>query len=237
MSALVDMVLLLGLAAGPDDPDPRSGLGLESEALEDLARRIAVDPDKVEKRERRQQEDPRPQRPETSLQPVEPKSADWIDFDWLELQAGAGMAMFSKVFHIRPSPCFAIAGHAPVPLLSPADNPDGDYFGAYAELDVAMIKRTIQPSVAKPSGALLALTVGADYTILRNSTWLLLVRAGFQYATYSGVTDLKDGIAPVAGLTAGLSISRSVTITLTPEYILGKKDSIILGTVGVTIDF
>jgi hypothetical protein len=235
MSALIQVALCLGLAAGPDDLGARPD-GLEAEAMADLERRLGETAGPSET-ERRQQEDPRPQRPQDPVQPLEPPSAPWVDFDWLELHVNAGMAMFSKTYHINPSPAFGVQGRAPMPWLSPSDNPDGDYFGAFGELDVAMIKRTIQPSVAKPSGAMFALTLGVDYTVFRNTTWLVLVRAGFQYASYGGVTDLHDGIAPVVGLTGGFTISRSVSITISPEYILGKSDSIILGLVGVAIDF
>lgn len=235
MTLLITTVLLL--AAAPQDPAPGPDPAAREEAIADLERRTGLHVEGAGTEERPQQEDPRPQHPETPLEPPAAKADQWIDFDWLELHAGAGMAIFSKVFHISPSPAFAIAARAPVPLLSPSDNPDGDYFGVFSQLDVAMIKRTIKPSVAKPSGAFMGLTVGVDYTIFRTSTWLLLARAGFQYATYGGVTDLKDGIAPVVGLTGGLSISRSVSVTLSPEYIQGKKDNIILGLVGVAIDF
>lgn len=234
ISFWMDAVLLLALAAGPGPDDPV----MRDEAMADLDRRTGGAVDASEKREKRQQEDPKPQRPES---PLDERSADaptFIDWDWLELHTRVGMAKFSKDFHINLSPCVVIEGRAPLVWLSPSDNPDGEYFGVFAELSVAFIKRTIQPSVAKPSGAMVALAIGMDYTILRNATWMILVRAGIQYATYGGVTDLKDGMSPMAGFTVGLSISRSVSITVSPEYILGQEsDNIILGVVGVAIDF
>jgi len=239
MISLMKAVLLLGAALGPDDAPFTSELSIQDEALADLERRVGgAEAAVVEKSEKRQQEDPRPQRPQEPRQnPEEAPAASWIDFDWLELHVRAGMAKFSPTYHINMSPAIAIEGRAPVTILAPADNPDGDYFGLFAELDVAIIKRTIQPQVAKPSGAMMALTVGADFTIFRNATWLVLVRGGIQYATYGGVTDLHDGMAPMVGVTAGLTITKGVAITVSPAYILGKSDSIILGLVGVEIDF
>ena len=225
MSAFIETILLLGLAAGPDEP----------EALADLARRIGPN---VEAPVKPQQEDPRPQRPDAPVQAPEEASTPWIDFDWFELHVRVGMAKFSKEFHINASPSFAIEGRAPMPWLSPSSNPDGDFFGAFAEISFTSIKRTITPAVDKPSGVMLSLTVGVDYSIIRNTTWIVLARVGIQYATYGGVTDLKDGMGPMAGLTAGITISRSVSITISPEYIMGGSgDSIIIGTVGVAIDF
>jgi len=235
VNALIEAVLMLGLAAGPEDPTFASADGVRSEALADLERRIGPDSETPAKP---QQEDPRPQRPDGPVQAPEGSSTPWIDFEWFELHVRAGMAIFSKEFHIDPSPAFVIEGRAPMPWLSPSSNPDGDYFGAFAELGFATIKRTIQPAVDKPSGAMISLTVGMDYSIIRNTTWILIVRAGLQYVTYGGVTDLKDGIGPMVGLTAGITISRSVSITLSPEYIMGGSgDNVILGTLGVGIDF
>jgi hypothetical protein len=52
------------------------------------------------------------------------------------------------------------------------------------------------------------------------------------------VTDLNDGMAPVVGLTAGVSVARGVAITVSPSYVMVEKgNSIIIGTVGVEIDF
>src|SRR5436190_1888886 len=230
-------VLLWGLAAGPDELVLRGPEPVRSEALEDLERRIGGDTPTPEKK--LQQEHPTPQRPSGPVPaPPEEPATPIIDFDWLELHVRVGMAIYSKEFHIDPSPAFTIEGRAPIPWLSPSSNPDGDYFGAFAELGMAIIKRTITPAVDKPSGAEIMLTVGVDYSFIRNTTWMVVLRAGMQYATYGGVTDLKDGFGPMVGVTAGLTISRSVSIVIAPEYILGGSgDSVIMGTVGVAIDF
>jgi hypothetical protein len=232
MTSLWNVVLLLGMASGPDDP------ALRDEALADLNRRTGAAVEGTDRRERRQQEDPRPQRPQEPLEERRADAPSIIDWDWLELHPRVGVSMFSKDYHINMSPTVVIEGRAPLVLLSPSDNPDGEYFGVFAELNMTFIKRTIKPSVDKPSGAMVALGVGMDYTILRNATWMILVRAGIQYTTFGGVTDLKDGMSPFAGFTVGLSVARSVSITLSPEYILGQQsDTIIVGVLGVAIDF
>lgn len=239
MIGFIQAILVLGLAAGPDDAALAAAAdGERSEALADLERRIGRDADEAPA-EQPQQEDPRPQRPDAPLQaPEAAEGTPWIDFDWLELHVRAGIAKFSKEFHINASPAFVLEGRAPMPWLSPSSNPDGDYFGAFGELSFVSIKRTIQPQVDKPSGIMMSLAVGVDYSIIRNTTWIVIVRAGVLYTTYGGVTDLKDGIGPMAGLTAGIALSRSISLTISPEYIMGGSgDSIILGTVGVGIDF
>lgn len=235
MSALLEAILMVGLAAGADDPAADSVDPTRVEALADLERRIGPD---GAPEEAPQQEDQKTPHPETPAAPAQEAGSPIIDFDWLELHVRAGMAMYSKDFHINPSPAFVLEGRAPIPWLSPSWNPDGDYFGAFAELAFASIKRTIQPSVSKPSGVSMSLAVGADYSLIRSMTWMILVRAGLEYTTYGGVTDLKDGIGPMAGITAGWTVSRSITITVSGEYILGSSSSsTILGTVGVGIGF
>jgi len=235
VSAFIETILLLGLAAGPEEAAARPADGIRSEALADLARRVGRETARSGKP---QQEDPQPQRPDAPLQAPEEASTPFIDFDWLELHVRAGMAIFSKEFHIDPSPTVVIEGRAPMPWLSPSSNPDGDYFGAFAELAFSSIKRTITPSVDKPSGAMLSLGVGVDYSFIRNTTWIVIARVGVKYVTYGGVTDLKDGIGPMVGVTAGITVSRSVSITISPEYIKGGSgDNIIIGVVGVAIDF
>jgi len=229
-------VLLWGLAAGPDELASRGPDPVRSEALADLERRIGNDPAPAGEK-KPQQEDPTPQRPTEPVPAPEEPGTPLIDFDWLELHVRIGMAVFSKEFHIDPSPAFAIEGRAPIPWLSPSWNPDGDYFGAFAQLSFMVIKRTIEPEVDKPNGAAIALTVGLDYTILRNTTWMILVRAGVMYATYGGVTDLEDGMGPMVGATLGLTVSRSVSITVAPEYVFGDGDNMIMGMVGIAIDF
>jgi hypothetical protein len=227
------------LAAGPDDPLARPADGVRAEALADLERRIGGNGEEGgEPSEKPQQEDEKPPRPDTTVQPVQEPATPILDFDWMELHLRAGMAIFSKDYHINPSPAFVLEGRAPIPWLSPSSNPDGDYFGGFAELAFASIKRTITPSVAKPSGAALSLAVGADYSFIRTMTWVVLIRAGVEYTTYGGVTDLKDGLGPIGGVTAGWAISQAVTITVSGEYILGKSSSnTLLGTVGVGINF
>ena len=231
-SLLRDVVLLLGMAAGPDDP------ALRDEAMADLNRRTGTASEPTDKPNKGQQEDPRPQRPQEPLVEQGANPPTIVDWDWLELHTRVGVSMFSGDYNINMSPTVVIEGRAPLVWLSPSDNPDGEYFGAFAELGMTFIKRTIKPAVDKPSGAMISLGVGVDYTILRNSTWMILVRAGIQYTTFGGVTDLKDGISPMAGFTVGMSITRSVSITISPEYILGQQsDNIIVGVVGVAIDF
>ena len=161
-----------------------------------------------------------------------------IDFGWLELYPRVGIAMFSSKYHINASPAIEIEARAPLPFLSPASNPEGDYFGAFAQLNFVPIKRTIVPTLAKASGLMSSIAVGLDYTVYRDETWLLMPRLGIQYTYYGGVTDLKNGGQVLAGFTAGMGISKSLLLTLTPEIVYAKTgDYILMALLGVAIEF
>jgi len=213
----------------------------QDEAERDLDRRTAgagktADGEGTEPRPQDEEKPQRPQEPQKEA----PLATQWsvIDFGWLELYPRAGLAIFSSKYHINPSPVLEIEAHAPIPWLSPASNPQGDYFGAFAHLNFAVIKRTIVPKLAKASGVMASLAFGLDYTFYRDDTWLLLARAGIQYTTYGGVTDLNDGGQVVVGFTAGLSVSRSLMFTLTPEIVYAATgDHILMGLLGVAVEF
>jgi hypothetical protein len=227
--------LLLAAAGGEPGPGP-AGFDFQDAGGVDLDRRLAglgaTDSEKP------QQEDPRPQRPQEPLAPPPQEGSKIIDFEWMELIPRVGLAAFSPKYHINASPTFEIEARAPLVLLSPSSNPDGDYFGVFAQLNVTSIKRTIEPTLDKPSGMMASLGFGIDYTFFRNDTWLLLARLGLEYTTYGGVSDLKNGGQVMIGLTTGLSLSRSMVLTVTPEVMYAKTgDYLLLGLVGIAVEF
>jgi hypothetical protein len=237
MMGVLDLALALFLAGPGDLTDFKRFDFCQDEAARDLDRRTAGvvrTPDGEPK-----QDEDKPQRPQEPGQEA-PLATQWsvVDFGWLELYPRAGLAIFSAKYHINASPVLEIEAHAPIPWLSPASNPNGDYFGAFAHLNFAVIKRTIVPKLAKASGVMASIAFGLDYTFYRDETWLLLARAGIQYTTYGGVTDLNDGGQVVVGFTAGLSVSRSLMFTLTPEIVYATTgDHILMGLLGIAVEF
>jgi hypothetical protein len=233
------MVLALALAVPGGDEPGKGTFGPDVSALQDLARRVdqglLAHIDEDEEAKARQQEDPKPQRP--GPQEVQPRAGGVVDFEWLEIQPRVGMGLFSKEYHINASPAFGVELRAPVTLLSPSSNPTGDYLGLWLELTGIMGKRTLKPEVDKPSGLIMATTLGLDYTFYRDETWMLMARAGIQYVMYGGISDLKNGYGPMIGITAGAAITRSISLTVAPEFLMGKSDFIILGLVGLAIQF
>jgi hypothetical protein len=238
----MDWVFMVFLALPGGEPAAsRGGFDLDASPEADLERRLGAQSDTTgadQEGGKPDQEDEKPQRPQGPVAPATQESSSFLDFGWLELYPRAGLAVFSSKYHINASPTVEIEGRAPLPWLSPASNPGGDYFGAFAQLNGALIKRTLQPVLPKASGIMLSLALGLDYTIFRDDTWLLMARAGVQYTYYGGITDLRDGAQVVAGLTAGVSLTRSLMLTLTPEIIYAKTgDYILMGLLGLAVEF
>lgn len=230
------LALLLGLAGpGAAQEPPGSGSPFARDGIRDLERRTGIQDDEADP----QAQDEAPQERPPQVPTLSPSRGDnaLIDFDWLEIQPRIGMAVFSKDYHVNPSFCFGVVAHAPLTFLSPASNPDGEYFGLFAKLDVAVIKRDIFPTLDKPGGPIFMFALGLDYTIWRSENWLLMLEGGLQYCHYGGITDLSNGIAPVVGLKIGISVSRTVSLSLTPEYIKTDGNHIIMGWVSAMIEW
>ena len=233
------MVLISALGEGGGPAEPRRGLNLLGDPAEDFERRTtqaSADESEAEAPSQSQEETSQepPRAPERS--PATSHSA-LIDFDWLEIQPRVGMAVFSKDYHVKPSPCFGLVAHAPITWLSPSSNPDGEYFGIFSKLDIAVIKRDIFPKLDKPGGAIFMFALGLDYTIYRSENWLLMVEGGLQYCHYGGITDLSNGIAPVVGAKIGITISRAVSLSFSPEYIKTDGNHILMGWISAMIEW
>src|SRR5436190_5296812 len=242
MMILRDLFLALalsqadGLARGGGEADelraqaPLRGAARDPEGLEDLRRRVP--PSTLQEAEK--QEPP----PAPAPRNAAPEETPSLDFSWLELYPRVGLAAFSSKYHVNPSACFGVAARAPMPWLSPSSNPHGEYFGLFAELDVSVIKRTIFPKLDKPSGPIFMIGFGVDYTIYRSESWLLMVEGGVHYVNFGGITDLTNGLTPMFGAIAGISVSRGMSLTLSPEIEYPKTgDYIMMLTLGLVWEF
>jgi hypothetical protein len=242
MILLQSMVLMLALGGSGDPREKetaRCRLNLLADPLADLESRIGgtLGDEPAPENGGESQDETRKDRPEVPRQDLVKPQASMVDFDWMEIQPRVGMAIFSKDYHVSPSPAFGVSVRAPLTWLSPSSNPDGEYFGIFGQLDVAIIKRTIVPVLDKPSGPIFMATIGLDYTIYRNETWMLLVEGGMQYCFYGGITDLKNGYAPVGGLKVGVSLSRTVSLAFNPEFVMAGGNHIILAWISATVEF
>jgi hypothetical protein len=161
-----------------------------------------------------------------------------VDLEWLDLTPGVGLASYSSKFRADPALAFSLRAHAPMPWLSPSSDAKGEYFGLFAEAAFSMIDRELSPIVSDRSGLCTFLSVGVDFSFLRDPTWILVGRAGVVYAHYGGVADLNSGLGPLVGATLGVQLSGKLAVTLSPELVLGDSGShVLLTTLGVLIQF
>ena len=241
----VNLVLLLALAGGNEREDLRleafrQGVEPCVEALEDLRRRMpalrdeAPPPSASPRQEGEKQEPPPVPRAKEAIAEETPA----LDLGWFELYPRIGFASFSSKYHVDPSFFFGVAARAPMPWLSPSTNPHGEYFGLFVELDVSVIKRNIFPKLEKDSGPIFMLGFGIDYTIYRSESWLLMVEAGAHYINFGGVTDLTNGLTPMAGIIGGITVSPGVSLTLMPEIAYPRTgDYIMMLSLGLAWEF
>jgi hypothetical protein len=92
--------------------------------------------------------------------------------------------------------------------------------------------------VSHRSGVAAFTTLGADYSFIRDSSWILMARAGVLYAYYGNIAQLNSGVGGTAGLVGGIQISGKAALTYSPELFFGNAGSLIfLNTVGFTWQF
>jgi hypothetical protein len=161
-----------------------------------------------------------------------------VDLEWLDLTGGVGMAVYSSKFRADPALAFSLRAHAPMPWLSPASDAKGEYFGLFAEAAFSTMDRELSPIVSDKSGLCMFVSVGVDFSFLRDPTWILVGRAGVVYVHYGGIADLNSGIGPLVGATLGYQLSGKLAVTLSPEMVFGDTGShIFLTTLGLLIQF
>ena len=204
-------------------------IALSCAAQSDLPRSLAQEPSQDPLKHDPLKQDPLPSHQSSNA---------IVDLEWLDLTPGVGMAVYSSKFRADPAIAFSIRAHAPMPWLSPSSDAKGEYFGLFAEAAFATIDRDMSAIVSDRSGLCSFFSAGVDFSVLRDPTWILVVRAGVVYAYYGGVADLNSGIGPFAGATLGYQLSGKFAVTYSPEVVFGDTGShVFLNTVGLLIQF
>lgn len=163
---------------------------------------------------------------------------DVVDWDWLELQPRLGVAVYGGDFEADPGWAAGLLARAPMPWLSPDSDPKGEHFGVFASLSLSGIDRDLDPAPPDPRGTLLLATLGADYTLVRDGTWLLQVLTGPQLGSFLGVDGLDDGFGWMVGAAAGIDAAPGLTLTLGPELSFGNGgDRVLFAWAGLMIQF
>jgi predicted small lipoprotein YifL len=150
-----------------------------------------------------------------------------LDLYRLEAGARVNFLAFSPNYDIDPTIGGSLLVRAPMPALSPRADPQGEYFGLFAEVTVAGIDRDLDFPVEHTSGTATFVVVGLDYTFDAGERSILRGQAGVLYAEYGDVSLLHDGWGVELGGLAGFRISDRLWFTASPETYLGSSWSIV----------
>ena len=105
----------------------------------------------------------------------EKQGSRFIDFRWLDLELRVGLAVFSEDYKFDPSPAVSLLFRAPLTCMSPDSDPDGEYFGVYVDLSVIPgLDRDLDPAATEPKGTGTLISLGMDYTFVRNQSLLFI---------------------------------------------------------------
>jgi hypothetical protein len=158
----------------------------------------------------------------------------FIDFSKFEMGGYAGVVDYSSDFLADASFVAGISARVPVPGL-----PLGDW-GVWAQLHLSYIRRDIPFYYKNASGEWLGVSVGGDYTFVRDEIWYLRAQLGVMYAHWMDVQALDNGMGVLAGLQFGffwIKGYNKATVTLTPQLSYDGDNYVGFFTVGFSVDF
>lgn len=159
-----------------------------------------------------------------------------LDLDGLEGGVWAGLLGFSSDYDSDPKAAAGVLVRAPSPLLSGLFGMRRDDLGIYLQAGAGSLDRDVlTPDDTR--GAVLLGTLGVDYTVVRNKSWLLLAQGGLQYVGITDVASAEDGFGFVVGGLGGFALADRLWITVDPQIILGAGDYLYLVSLGLHFSF
>lgn len=173
------------------------------------------------------------------LPPLMPRHDDGglplFDLRRLELCPQAGYASFSHDFQAGSEPCGGLLARFPLPALAPAEDTLHEAVGFFAQLTTTAIERDID-TLVDDSGSLFFIGVGLDMLVLRTDQAFVRLQVGLQAAFFSGIDDLEDGVAGLAGALAGVRVSDRFWLTWDASFgIADAGDWILFNQAGLLV--
>jgi len=161
-----------------------------------------------------------------------------LDLDRLEGNVWAGLLGFSSDYDADPKVAAGVLVRAPSPLLSRGlFGMNRDDLGIYLQAGGGSLDRDVDATTDDTRGAVLLGSLGVDFTVIRDRTWLLLAQAGVQYVGITDVASADDGVGFVAGGLGGFALADRLRITVNPQVMLGDGDYLYLVSVGLHFSF
>jgi len=141
---------------------------------------------------------------------------DALDFGKLTLSPHVGFLNFSSSFKDQIEFSGGLTLRVPSPLISSSFGSDPGLVGFFLDLSAATINRNI-PAATGTSGALLFVSGGTEFGIIRDESFETQAQVGFQYGYFGGVTGLTDGFALLVGVRSALKLGEGVWAVLNPQ--------------------
>ena len=166
-------------------------------------------------------------------------SSEAFDFDHAEIGADFSLLFYSSDFKAKTNFGGTLLARAPSPWFSrDLLGLDHDDFGAFFQLTVGGLDRNKLDNLDQSSGTTVFVSLGADYTIYRDATFLAMADLGIQYGYFGGVTDVHNGVALLLGLRGGVQVTDHVWFMLSPEITIGNSASkVFFVQIGVQYSF
>lgn len=163
----------------------------------------------------------------------------FLDLRKVDVEPHASMLLFSEDFHADPALGGGLSIHFPMPWLSrKVFGLSHDDFGLFIDGTAATMERDLIPEVEEPDGMAFFLGAGLDYALLKGETFQVAARLGVQYGNFGGISDSDDGIAALPGLSAGLRLGPSLTLSYRFEWGLADAgDGIMFHSLGFRVAF
>jgi hypothetical protein len=185
-------------------------------------------------------QEPAPQEPKPEAKPAVPAAQEGAPGEpfaesW-EVAAHFGFCAFSSEFEADPEFSAGLSVRAAMPWFSKTVlGLDEASIGLFLDFTFSSIDRDI-PVLKEPDGTLIFFTVGLDFTVYKDETWVIRPQLGLQYGHFGGVTDLDNGIAVLLGVELGVSFAEGWRVFFDPQVGIGE-DMVFFLPLGVAYSF
>lgn len=163
-----------------------------------------------------QQESPDPAPPGVTLESA--PSSNLLDFNRIDAGFRVGAIAFSADFESHMQFAAGLLVRAPSPWISrDLFGMESEDVGAFLGLTSSRINRDIDPAFEDSGGGLFFASIGLDFDLIRFGSLSAGAQAGLQYGYFGHVADTHNGIAMLAGLTAGFQVAPAISVTVNPQ--------------------
>ena len=150
-------------------------------------------------------------------------STAWLDLSHATVGIQTTRLAFSSDFVAERHTGGGLLAHAPSPWLShKVFDLAQDDLGAFVDFSFGGVQRDLA-ALKNDGAAVFFISLGIDYTVFKNETWLAQIQIGGQYGNFGDTSDLNSGMAALFGLNAGLRIVGPVWLTLDPQVSFGNS--------------